>query len=259
MNQRWRERRESYRPANEPINTRAYEVAGIDDDTTAKDFVTTHHYSATYPAARFRYGLYRSAQLVGVAVFSHPTNNATLTNVFPVEPTNATELGRFVLLDDVPGNGESWFLGRCFEDLRQHVAGLISFSDPIARTRLDGTTVHPGHVGTIYQATNGVYLGRGKARTLRVLPDGTVFSDRAIQKIRNHEQGWRYSAAVLERFGAAKLEQQDAKAWVAEWLARLTRPLKHPGNHKYAWALDRMLRRHLPESLPYPKKHAVAA
>jgi hypothetical protein len=33
----------------------------------------------------------------------------------------------------------------------------------------------PGHVGTIYAATNAVYTGRATARTVKLLPDGTVF------------------------------------------------------------------------------------
>jgi hypothetical protein len=61
--QRWRERRDSYRPAGEPIDTTAYEVAAILDDTTARSFIQIHHYSGTYPAARFRFGLYHHAQL----------------------------------------------------------------------------------------------------------------------------------------------------------------------------------------------------
>ena len=53
------------------------------------------------------------------------------------------------------------------------------FSDPLPRTRADGTVVMPGHLGTIYQAANAVYTGRGTPRTLTLLPDGTVFSDGA--------------------------------------------------------------------------------
>ena len=60
---------------------------------------------------------------------------------------------------------------------------------------------HPGHVGIIFQAFNGVYLGRATPRTLHLLPDGTVLSDRAIQKIRKGERGWRYAAAQLEDLG----------------------------------------------------------
>lgn len=59
---------------------------------------------------------------------------------------------------------------------------------------------------------------------------------------------------MLERFGALHLdEEQDARAWADLWLPRLTRPLRHPGCHKYAWGLDRVARRALPVSQRYPK------
>jgi len=255
MNQRWTHGRSTYRPAGELIRTSEYDVQAIAADTPAKAFVLAHHYSGTYPAARFRYGLYRRGELAGVAVFSVPCSSKVLTNVFPVDPAAAVELGRFVLQDQVAGNGESWFLARCFEQLRgSGIAGVVSFSDPLPRVTSSGETVLPGHVGTIYQATNAVYLGRATARTIRILPDGRSFSDRAEQKIRKHEQGWRYAAAQLEAFGADRLEEAaEPRAWLATWLGRLTRPLRHQGNHKYAFAIDRSLRRHLPASLPYPK------
>ena len=156
--QRWRERRDSYRIAGEMIQTSAYEVATIADDSTPKAFVVQHHYSASYPAARFRMGLYRTGALVGVAVFSHPCRNEVLTRVFPGDPLASVELGRFVLLDDVPANGETWFLARCFRLLRGHVAGVRSMSDPVPRRTLDGRMVTVGHIGCIYQAHNAVYL-----------------------------------------------------------------------------------------------------
>jgi hypothetical protein len=257
VNQRWRDRRESYRPAGEPIDTRAYEIAAIDDDNPAKAFVVGHHYSATYPAARFRFGLYRGGALTGVAVFSQPCTNAVLSSVFPSIPTkDAVELGRFVLLNDVAGNGESWFIARCFELLRKEIAGVVSYSDPCTRTTITGHVVHPGHVGTIYQATNGFYRGRSKARTLLVLPDGTVLSERAVQKIRHRERGWKHAAKVLARHGADELgELEDSRAWLTRWVPALCRKLKHPGNHRYAWGLDRALRRTLEHLGPYPKLH----
>jgi hypothetical protein len=253
MNQRWRARLTSYRPAGEPIDPRRYEVGTIANDNAPKAFVERHHYSGSYPAARFRFGLYRGAELAGVAVFSHPCNDAVLTRVFPVPAREAVELGRFVLLDDVPGNGESWFIARCFEMLRSDVAGVLSFSDPVPRATTDGQVVMPGHVGTIYQATNGVYLGRARGQVLRLLPDGTVFSHRNVSKIRLGHQGWRYAAAVLERHGAAPLAGDRAE-WLSRWLPRLTRRLPHGGNHRYAWALDRALRRHLAPAGAYPKQ-----
>ena len=41
FNQRWRLRRDSYRPAGEPINPRLYEVAELVGDREAKSFIVT--------------------------------------------------------------------------------------------------------------------------------------------------------------------------------------------------------------------------
>jgi len=257
--QRWRERRGVYRPADEVINTSHYEVAEIPGDTIARAFVETHHYSASYPAARFRFGLYRAGSLVGVAVFSHPTNDRLLS-IFPGERLQSVELGRFVLLDDVPGNGETWMLARCWELLRKRdMVGVLSFSDPMPRESIDGHHVFAGHIGGIYQGHNATYLGRGTSRRLRLLPDGTVMSDRAISKIRSLERGWKYSCALLEKHGATAYQGplfEPSDVWLNYWLPKLTRPLRHPGNHKYAWVLNRRDRRHVDRhwtALPYPK------
>jgi hypothetical protein len=260
LNQRWRDGRASYRPAGETIDTRAFEVAAIPDDTTAKAFVTRHHYSASFPAARFRYGLYRGDELAGVAVFSVQWKHV-LEPLFPGLHRDCVELGRFVLLDDVAANGETWFLARCFEGLRSEgLAGVVSFSDPCPRAAADGRTVFPGHVGTIYQAFNARYLGRSKAETKWLLANGTVFESRNATKIRKLEPGWRYAVAALERAGAVPFwtllnpySYEDRAAWVDAALCKVARKFRHTGNHRYAWGLTRRTHRHLPESQPYPK------
>ncbi|MCI0571052.1 MAG: hypothetical protein L0Y66_09880 [Myxococcaceae bacterium] len=260
LNQRWRFGRHSFLPAGEPIRTAEYEVATMPGDAEAKAFVVAHHYSGTFPAARARFGLYRRGVLAGVAVFSQPINDASLA-CLPGASGESAELGRFVLLDSVPGNGETWFLARAFECLRREGwVGVVSFSDPEPRQRADGTTVFPGHIGTIYQAHNAVYLGRGTSRTLRLLPDGTVLSDRTIQKIRARERGWTYGVEQLVRAGAEPPHPNvDLREWLADVLPRVTRRLRHPGNHKYAWTLQSRHRRHLPASRPYPKRFLEAA
>jgi hypothetical protein len=82
--------------------------------------------------------------------------------------------------------------------------------------------------------------------------DGRVFSARAAQKIRTGEQGWRYSAQLLIDAGAPAPDG-DTRGWLRTWLPRVTRAIRHPGNHRYAWALDRGRRGQPPNSLPYPK------
>lgn len=255
--QRWRDHRDSYRPAGEVIDTARYEVAAIPDDTTAKAFVLDHHYSGSFPAARFRFGMYRGSELVGVAVYSQPWEHVA-RGAFPVGVTAAdvVELARFVLLDGVPGNGETWFLARTFEGLRAAgLAGVLSYSDPMPRKNRDGDTVFAGHVGTIYQAHNAVYQGRARARTLRLLPDGSVLSDRVLTKLRRRERGWRYGVDLLAAHGApTPSTDSDLKPWLAEVLDGVTTTVRHPGNHRYVWGLERRLRRRLtPTGIRYPK------
>lgn len=247
--QRWRETRGKYRPADEVADLRRYEIAPV-TVKEAKQFITTHHYSRSYPSCRRRYGLFdraapflASPALVGVAVFSTPMSEHVLTNVFPGDFRESVELGRFVLLDSVPANGETAFLARCFELLRREsFIGVVAFSDDTPRTTATGETVFPGHIGTIYQASNATYLGRGARRTLRMFPDGTIFSPRAISKIRNNERGQRYVADILSKHaGVDAGSHKDLAQLLETWLPQITRPLVHPGNHKYAFTLNRQV------------------
>lgn len=252
VSQRWRGRRASYRPAGEPIRTADYEVAPIDRDLDAKDFVLAHHYSGSYPAARERFGLYHRGRLAGVAVFSVPASGKVL-DALPCPREAAVELGRLVLLDGVPANGESWMVARCFELLRRlGYEGVISHADPVPRTTIEGERVFPGHIGGIYQATNAVFGGLGWPRTLRILPDGSVFSARSISKIRGRERGWKYAVEQLVAAGA-RVPDHDLRAWLRVALAQTTRPLRHGGCFRYLFGLSGSVKRRLPPSLPYPK------
>lgn len=248
--QRWLDHRSFYRPAREAFDPKGHEVHEMTSDAEARAFVEAHHYAASYPAARFRFGLRAGSSLVGVAVFSVPMRAEVLR---PFAMNDGVGLGRLVLLDGVLANAESWFVARCFEALRrQGVAGVVSFSDPVRRTALDGRVVLPGHVGTVYQALNATYTGRSTARTLRLMPDGTIFSPRAASKIRNGEVGWRYAVEQLVAAGAPE-PSSDLRTWLPVALAAVSRPLRHDGNHRYVWALNKRDRKHLPASLPYPK------
>lgn len=224
-----------------------YGVAPI-EEADAKDYILDRHYSGTYPAARLRYGLFDTTgdpKLVGAAVLSVPTSKKVLTNVFPgLEAySESLELGRFVLDDEVPANGESWFLGQLLHQAAEDgLRGIVSFSDPLPRTRLtDGAVIMPGHVGTIYQASNARYLGRATPRTLALLPDGTVFSARAMQKIRDQDQGHEYAEAQLIAFGARPMRAYENPAiWLKQALADAgVRKMRHQGNHRYAFATGR--------------------
>lgn len=264
--QRQRDGRTSWRPAGELIQTNAYEVAPIDgkgSDKIAKAFVQQHHYSGSYPAARERVGLYRSSELVGVAVFSHPASEAVLEPL-PCDRLEGVELGRFVLFDDVPGNGESWFLARSLEILKARgYRALLSHSDPLPRRTNAGELVLPGHVGIIYQATNAIYAGRSGAELHVLKPDGTILSPRSMTKIRRWERGAQGAVDELVEIGAtpptaADLATRDARrAWMWREIFATCRRMPHAGNHRYLWAIDKKLRRDvakLATGEAYPKK-----
>lgn len=256
MEQRWSARRAFFVDPSRRFDPHGWEVASIADDTTAKRFVVATHYSHSYPAARRRFGLYApGGSLEGVAVFSVPARAAALAPLPDV--STATELGRLVLLDHVGFNAETWFLARCFRVLAaEGFTGVVAFSDPMPRHDAKGRKVFVGHAGQIYAASSAVYLGQRRASTLRLLPDGTVLSARAVSKIRGGERGWRYAVEQLVAHGAAapaRTTTDALAAWLPDALATVTRPAKHPGNHKYVIPFDRATRRALPASLPYPR------
>lgn len=261
--QRWRDRRDRYVPNASTINPAEFAVDVV-EERQARAFVVQHHYSGSFPAARLSVGLFRGHSLAGVAVFSQPMNNGAAPKHAGLHHTQAPDLGRFVLLDDVAGNGETWFLKRAFGCLRREkpgVLGVISYADPIPRVSAAGEVVKPGHVGAIYQNLGAAYRGRATARTEFLTPDGQPVSERAISKIRTLDQGHAYSTDELVRRGARRPHgDEDLRAWLADLRATgFLASRRHPGNHVYAFPLTRAAKhagRDLPTN-PYPMKDAA--
>ncbi len=263
--QRWRKGRDSYRPAGEVLDTGRFSVEAIEEGT-AKSFVTRHHYSGSYPAARVRAGLFEQKpfakqQLVGAAIFSVPMNpKASLRHT---GQDQGVELGRFVLLDEVPANAESWFLARALRLLSEKLPGMravLSYSDPVPRRNAEGIAIMPGHLGTIYQASNAHYAGRATPRTLVMTRSGHVLSERTLSKLRADDRGAAYAYEQMLAAGAPRRNPfEDGRDYVRRALADgpFTR-LRHPGNHLYIFALGNRRERRdlfsmLEPALPYPK------
>jgi hypothetical protein len=259
--QRWLQRRSTWRHTSEGgFDPRRYRVLPL-DEATARTFVTTHHYAASWPAAVHRYGLLEAGHLVGVAVYAVPMSAKVLTGPLPTLTPyrQSLELARLVLLDHVPANAESWLLARTFGDLRvAGIRGIVTFADPMARLDHRGALIKRGHVGIIYQAGGAAYCGRGTPRTLTVLPDGTMLPARAAQKVRAGERGAEGVRRRLIGLGADP-EPGGGADWLASALAQVgAQQVRHPGNHRYVYRLTRGIPLGLPES-PYPKPHLPTA
>lgn len=269
--QRWNHGRAFYRPAGEPINTERFMVEPI-PERDAKAFVCTHHYSGTYPAARFRAGLFEdrapgNRPLVGTAVFSVPMNNKAC--LCHTGQPNGVELGRFVLLDEIGANAETWFLARAIRLMSEalpEIRAVLSYSDPVPRMAITGDMIMPGHLGTIYQASNARYIGRSRRRTLHLTRAGLVLNERTLSKLRTDDQGAAYAYEQIRAAGAPpRRPLEDNHSYVARALAEGPfRAIRHPGNHIYVFAVgDRRQRRDLlettPRALDYPKILDLAA
>lgn len=264
--QRWRERRCRWLPGTSEIDPKALSVDVIDTRAVAAPFVKQHHYAASMPVTRLSVGLFANgrggrSELVGVCVFAHPVNNASVPKTAGLDNSRAAcDLGRLVILDSQGANAESFFVARAFRLLRREkheILSVISYADPVRRVDADGNVFMPGHVGNLYAVMGSRYVGRSSPRTDLIMPDGRPISSRAISKIRNSECGQRYAMDDLTRGGARVPRFGEDRG---EWLADLERSgfltrRRHPGCHAYLFPLTKSARiaaRRVP-ALPYPQ------
>jgi hypothetical protein len=244
---RWNAGRSTYRPAQEPIDTSRFFVERV-REALAREFVVTHHYSRSFPAAIACYGLMErvgphQTRLSGVAVFS-VSMQPKAADAYGAAGEAFCELGRFVLLDDVAGNGETFFLARAIRQLGIDKVGpdgrakyklCLAYSDPVPRTDIKGNVTLTGHIGRIYASASAAYCGRSSSRTLWLAPDGTSLSQRALSKLRSDDTGARYAYEMLIGHGAPPIGPgEPSRAYVRRALREGPfRRLHHPGNHAY--------------------------
>lgn len=282
LSQRWRNGRDSYRPADdERFEPRHYEVALVTRDADVRPFVARHHYSASLPnSGRYRFVLVDNRlpadeRVVGASVFGSPSGPSVLSAAFPflTSPNQeAAELQRLVLVDEVRKNGESWFVSQCFRTLK--LAGLeavVSYSDPSPRWDADGVVVMPGHVGCVYQALSAWYTGRARARwSWYVAESGHQINERDLTKVRakcpccgsgKSADGGLGAVERLVGWGARRPKRGECfRSWLAAVLPTLGERRRHGGNHRYVWGIAKAARKGLvrlhdgqPDSTTYPK------
>jgi hypothetical protein len=269
---RWLNRRSSWRPLREPFDPTCFAVEPLPRVAEARRFIEAHHYSRSFPVALACYGLFErlspfQSDLAGVAVFSVPIQPRAGA-AYGAGDAAFCDLGRFLLLDRIGSNAETWFLARALRQLqveRPSADGgpslVIAYSDPMPRTDRAGQVHFNGHFGGIYRDSSALYLGRTRARRLWLADDGTVISDRALSKLRNDETGAGYAYETIVRYGAPRraIGEENA-AYVARALSEGPfRSMRHRGNHIFCFPLGgnparREMRRKLHCNLQKPTR-----
>jgi hypothetical protein len=247
--QRWAEHRAIFLGPEDLFQPHRYAVEPI-SRIQAKAFITGHHYLGTFATSLVPVGLWESRapyppELVGVAVFGIPAREGIAKyTVGTFDNAMGVELNRFVLRHEVPYHAETWFLKRAFRWVtreRPEVRVVLSFSDPVPRTTLSGQVVMPGHIGTIYQAFNGIYVGRTRRDYEWQDLQGRTIGGRLLSKITRGQIGEVYAAERLIAAGAPQRRwNEDPAAWTERALQQGPfRRVAHPGKHIYLWAIGR--------------------
>lgn len=179
-------------------------------------------------------------------------------------PIKSLDLGRFVLLPELEGNAETFFLRRALWGLAQDKPEydlVISMSDPMSYRTRDGEVISPGHYGGIYVGAGLRHVGRSRPEKRRLAQNGRIVNGRTLSKIRKPtESGHDGAVETLISLGAPPPEDGESGA---AYVARALRSgafcdVDHPGNLVYAAPVSaryaRIVNARLLPALPPPTK-----
>lgn len=132
-------------------------------------------------------------RLVGAAVFGLPAGMGVYKKYSEDGRYKLLELRRFVMIDDLPPNNESYVLSRMLKTCREEgIERVLSYADP----------AH-GHQGIIYQATGFTRLGTTSKRK-HIMWNGKKYPDRNV-----HQTNFPYHKELR-----AALESGEAERFV---------------------------------------------
>lgn len=115
---------------------------------SAIQFLVEHHYLHRKAPVSFSFGAFFEDRLVGALTIGKPASYTLIEGVAGKENADRVfELNRLFMLDDMPKNSESRFIGWCIRQLPKGLI-LVSYADTAQ-----------GHVGVVYKATGWRFTG----------------------------------------------------------------------------------------------------
>jgi len=182
-----------------------------------------YHYAQAVPQIRLGYSVFNeSNELCGVVLFSNGANPNLATEYDLVQ-------GQVVELVRVALNGKqkytSQVLGACIRELKKdapQVKIIVSYADR-----------NQDHIGTIYQATNWLYMDE-----------------------RSNERGIMLKGKLTHRRSISKKYGNSGIAWLKKHVDPNTHVVKGKPKIKYVFPMNKWERRKLNKlAKPYPKKN----
>lgn len=182
------------------------------------------HYAKSVPSASYAYNVYnQEKEWCGVIIFGTGANKS-IAKPFNMVQGEVYELVRVALNGKQPCTSEcvAASLKQLHKDAPQ-IKIVVSYAD-----------ADQEHIGTIYQATNWIYLGlTDKGDTSSFIVNGRKMHRKSV-----YSKGWTQNETWLR-----KHVDPNAKALITK------------GKRKYIWVYDKKLRKEWQKkALPYPKK-----
>lgn len=190
----------------------------------AKYAVENWHYSARLPMPPLvKVGAWEDTKFIGCVLFGRGANNS-IGKEYGLSQTTCCELVRIALVNNHQ-TPVSKIGALALRFLRVKSPGLrlvISYADE-----------EQGHVGSIYQAMNWLYVGRSQG---------------SVEFF--HQGRWKHNREITSGAFGGKRKYFDISSLPQR---------KTKGKHKYLMPLDDSMKKQLqPHSRPYPKKYACA-
>jgi hypothetical protein len=189
----------------------------------AKKLLVQNHYLHSFPGGTMlSFGVFFKDRLLGVVTLGIGPYRG-YGHILGANQKDCLTLTRLWLSDELPRNSESKVIGIVLRALKRDTSlkYVLAYSDPTA-----------GHVGTIYQATNWLYIGISAATPLYSVEGGLPCHSRTL----GHKLGSHSIRYLTSRGLDVKTVPQSPK-------------------HRYIYFLDQSWRSRLTlPILPYPKK-----
>jgi len=165
----------------------------------AREYISLYHYTHLFPdSSRECFAGYYDTTLAGIIVYGTGTNMNTFKKIKKdISANNVRELTRLWSPNGMPKNTESRLISLSIKQLPKDIKLIVSFSD-----------IEQNHLGTIYQASNFIYLGTTAKGKIMIDKNNQKFHPRniGIYKLRHPEYYSLTNTEIMNKYGWSMID-----------------------------------------------------